>query len=98
MRRRDGSSARRHSSKRHLSTDLATCEHRDPKGLYAKARRDEIPDFTGVSAPYEVPEDADVVLDTAKEDLETCVARLLEFALPPRSGSDDRQGPPRRQG
>jgi len=66
----------------HLSTDLAACERRDPKGLYAKARRDQIPEFTGISAPYEAPENADIVLDTAAEDLETCVARLLEIALP----------------
>ena len=74
----------------HLSTDLATCERRDPKGLYAKARRDEIPEFTGVSAPYEAPEDADLVLDTATDSLETCVARLLEITLPADTGSRGR--------
>jgi len=74
----------------YLSTDLATCEERDPKGLYAKARRAEIPEFTGVSAPYEAPEGADVVLDTAAENLEICVARLLELALFADQGSAGR--------
>jgi bifunctional enzyme CysN/CysC len=74
----------------YLATDLATCERRDPKGLYAKARRDEIPEFTGVSAPYETPDDAELILDTATEDLETCVARLLEFALPADAGARGR--------
>ena len=74
----------------HLATDLATCERRDPKGLYAKARRDEIPEFTGVSAPYEAPEAPDVVLDTATDDLEVCVARLLEFTVPAETGPRSR--------
>ncbi len=47
-----------------VSTPLQECERRDRKGLYAKARRGEIPDFTGISSPYEEPEDADVVIDT----------------------------------
>ena len=44
----------------HLATSLATCEARDPKGLYAKARAGEIPQFTGISAPYEAPEDPEL--------------------------------------
>jgi sulfate adenylyltransferase len=50
----------------HISTPLAECERRDRKGLYAKARRGEIPDFTGISSPYEVPVDADLRLDTSR--------------------------------
>jgi len=53
----------------HVSTPLAECERRDRKGLYAKARRGEIPDFTGISSPYEVPVDADLRLDTSKLDV-----------------------------
>lgn len=49
----------------HVSTPLAECERRDLKGLYARARRGEIPDFTGISSPYEIPTDADVQLDTS---------------------------------
>ena len=45
----------------HVSTPLAVCEARDRKGLYARARAGEIADFTGISSPYEVPDDADVV-------------------------------------
>ena len=48
----------------HVSTTLEVCERRDPKGYYAKARRGEIPLFTGVSDPYEAPTTADVVVDT----------------------------------
>ena len=48
----------------HVATPLEECERRDRKGLYAKARAGEIPEFTGISSPYEVPEDADVRVDT----------------------------------
>jgi len=58
----------------HVSTPLEVCESRDRKGLYARARRGEIADFTGISSPYEIPEDADLVLDTSATDLPTCVA------------------------
>ena len=46
----------------HVDTSLAVCERRDPKGLYAKARRGEVADFTGVSAPYEPPRSPDLCL------------------------------------
>src|SRR2546427_53782 len=49
----------------YLSTPLHVCEERDPKGLYARARRGLIDQFTGVSAPFEVPESADVTIDTS---------------------------------
>jgi bifunctional enzyme CysN/CysC len=63
-----------------VKADLATCEARDPKGLYAKARAGEIKDFTGVSAPYEAPDGADLVVDTSAAPAETCVEQLAEFA------------------
>jgi sulfate adenylyltransferase len=67
----------------HVSTPLAECERRDRKGLYAKARAGEIPEFTGISDPYEVPDDADVVVDTTHIDVEAAVdlvmARLEEL-------------------
>ena len=67
----------------HVSTPLAECERRDRKGLYAKARAGEIPEFTGISDPYEVPGDAAVVVDTTDvsvaEAVEVVVARLREL-------------------
>jgi adenylyl-sulfate kinase len=61
----------------YLACDLATCERRDPKGLYAKARRGEIAEFTGINAPYEAPESPALVLDTASLRIEACVAQLI---------------------
>ena len=62
-----------------LSTPLAVCEQRDPKGLYLKARRGEIARFTGVSDPYEVPQAPSLVLDTGSVSLQECVARLAQW-------------------
>jgi len=60
----------------HLSTPLEVCEQRDVKGLYAKARAGEIPEFTGVSDPYEPPARAELTLDTSVTPLEESVARI----------------------
>ena len=63
-----------------VSTPLSTCEARDPKGLYAKARSGALPSFTGIDSPYEPPEHADLVLDTdgaGPEDLANRVVELL---------------------
>ena len=60
-----------------VDADVATCEQRDPKGLYKKARAGEIPEFTGISAPYEAPEKPELVLDTAKLSVEESVAELV---------------------
>ena len=54
----------------HVATPLEECERRDRKGLYAKARRGEIPEFTGISSPYEVPDDAAVRVDTTGRSIE----------------------------
>ncbi len=62
----------------HIKADLEICERRDPKGLYARARAGEIPDFTGVSAPYEAPEAPELVIDTAAGDVESCVEAIVE--------------------
>lgn len=61
----------------HVATPLEVCEQRDRKGLYAKARAGLIPEFTGISDPYEVPDDADLVLDTSRESVEDGLARIL---------------------
>jgi sulfate adenylyltransferase len=60
----------------HVSTPLAECERRDRKGLYAKARRGEIAEFTGISSPYEVPVDADLRLDTSRMDAAEALAAV----------------------
>ena len=60
----------------HLATPLEVCEQRDVKGLYAKARAGEIPEFTGVSDPYEPPARAEVVIDTSVTPLAESVARI----------------------
>ncbi|MFC6152893.1 adenylyl-sulfate kinase [Nocardioides yefusunii] len=61
----------------HVATPLAECERRDRKGLYAKARAGEIPEFTGISSPYEAPDDADVVVNTAGRSVEAALADVL---------------------
>jgi bifunctional enzyme CysN/CysC len=61
----------------YVSTPLEVCEARDPKSLYAKARSGAIKDFTGVSAPFEVPEEADVSIDTSDVTLADALCQLL---------------------
>jgi bifunctional enzyme CysN/CysC len=65
----------------YVKSPLATCERRDPKGHYARARAGQIKDFTGVDAPYEVPEQPGIVIDTETQNIETCVGQLLEFVV-----------------
>ncbi len=66
----------------YVSTPLEECEKRDVKGLYAKARRGEIRNFTGISAPFEAPEHPVLSLDTSRLSLEESVNTLLELVLP----------------
>jgi sulfate adenylyltransferase len=63
----------------HVATPLDVCERRDPKGLYARARSGELQQFTGVSDPYEPPDDAELVLDTAQMDVEAAAQEVLLF-------------------
>lgn len=63
----------------YVATPLSTCEERDPKGLYAKARRGEIGSFTGISAPYEAPVAPELVLDTSELTIEQSVEQLLIY-------------------
>lgn len=58
---------------------VAVCEERDPKGLYKKARAGLIPEFTGISAPYEAPDRPEMVLKTGEETLEQSTRRVLEM-------------------
>ena len=69
-----------------VSTPLDVCEARDRKGLYARARAGEVADFTGISSPYEEPEDADLVLDTSITGVEQAVASIRAL-LEERLGS-----------
>ena len=61
----------------HVSTPLEICEKRDTKGLYAKARAGELPDFTGISSPYEAPESPEVRLPTEKMSVDECVDSVV---------------------
>jgi adenylylsulfate kinase len=65
----------------YVQASVSTCEERDPKGLYKKARAGEIKSFTGVSAdaPFEAPENPDLVLSTGETSVEDCVSRLIKY-------------------
>ena len=64
-----------------MKSGLATCERRDPKGHYRKARAGLLKDFTGVDAPYEVPEGPDIAIDTETQDVDASVSQLLAFVV-----------------
>ena len=61
----------------HVNTPLEECERRDVKGLYAKARRGELKNFTGIDSPYEAPENAEIVIDTSVDAPEDCALRVM---------------------
>jgi sulfate adenylyltransferase len=61
----------------YVATPLAVCEHRDPKGLYARARAGTISHFTGISDPYEAPDDAEIAVDTSTVSAEAAVDTIL---------------------
>jgi|APTNR8051073442_1049403.scaffolds.fasta_scaffold11945_2 bifunctional enzyme CysN/CysC len=63
----------------YVDADLATCEGRDPKGLYKRARRGEIDDFTGITAPYEAPNAPDLVVNTMAQSIEECIDVLNNY-------------------
>ncbi len=63
----------------YIKADLATCEGRDPKGLYKKARGGDIKQFTGIDSPYEAPDNPDLIVDTQLNDIETCVAQIVDY-------------------
>ena len=62
----------------YISTSLQECEQRDTKGLYRKARKGEVKDFTGIDSPYEPPENPDVIIDTQNKSVSKCVQLILE--------------------
>ena len=63
----------------YCNAGLDVCESRDPKGLYKKARAGQIPEFTGISSPYEAPESPELVLQTGTTPLMDCVGQVLEY-------------------
>jgi len=58
---------------------VSVCEERDPKGLYKKARSGEIPEFTGISSPYEEPENPEIVVDTSKQSIEESILSIVDY-------------------
>jgi len=65
-----------------VDTPLSICESRDTKGLYAKARKGEIKDFTGISAPFEMPASAAIILKTENKTIEESASELVDYILP----------------
>lgn len=65
-----------------VSTPLEVCEQRDVKGLYAKARAGKITNFTGISAPFEIPKEAQISIDTSQYSVEKCTNILMKTILP----------------
>lgn len=65
----------------YIDCPVEVCEERDVKGLYAKARKGEIPDFTGISAPFDVPKNPDVAVDTANQNLEESHQELVKAII-----------------
>ena len=65
----------------YLSADLSTCEDRDPKGLYKKARAGEIKEFTGIDSPYEIPKEPSLIVDTKKLNINESTDELLRYIV-----------------
>ena len=64
-----------------INADLSVCENRDPKGLYKKARAGEIKGFTGIDAPYEAPENPELVIDTNKYNIEASAQIVVDYLI-----------------
>ena len=65
----------------YLDCPLEECERRDPKGLYKRARKGEISNFTGISAPYEAPAEAELIIRTAQETVEESAQRIVQYLI-----------------
>jgi adenylylsulfate kinase len=65
----------------YLSADLETCEQRDEKGLYARARSGELKEFTGIDSAYEVPTRPEIILDTSKLSIQDCIDKVMEWLI-----------------
>ena len=62
-----------------VDTPLEVCEQRDVKGLYAKARAGELPNFTGISSPYESPQDPEIRIDTTQVSAEEAAEQIIDY-------------------
>lgn len=65
----------------YVKCSIDTCERRDPKGLYQKARKGELRNFTGIDANYEAPKQAELTVDTEQKSIEICTQELVEFII-----------------
>jgi adenylylsulfate kinase len=65
----------------YVKCPLSECENRDPKGLYKKARNGKIPDFTGISSPYEEPSDPDIILETNNYTVDECANSVIHYLI-----------------
>lgn len=65
----------------YMKCDISVCESRDPKGLYKKARKGEIKEFTGISAPYEPPGNPELIIETDKLSIENSVGRIYSYLI-----------------
>lgn len=63
----------------YLDVPIEVCEKRDPKKLYQKARKGEIPEFTGISSDYELPENPEIILETSKLSVDECVGTVIVY-------------------
>ena len=63
----------------YVQCSIEECERRDPKGLYKKARSGNIPHFTGISAPYDVPEDPSLIIDTEQLSLDEAIHKIVQY-------------------
>ena len=63
----------------YLNCPIQVCEERDPKGLYEKARKGEIPEFTGVSSPYEIPQHPEIIIESNRESMEEAVHKIITY-------------------
>jgi len=66
----------------YINASIETCESRDIKGLYKKARKGEIKDFTGISAPFEAPENPEIEINTSQLSIDESVQKVLDYILP----------------
>lgn len=65
----------------YVNCSVEECERRDPKGLYKKARNEEIKNFTGISAPYEAPDNPEIVVDSEKFTIEECAQQIINYLI-----------------
>jgi adenylylsulfate kinase len=63
----------------YMNTSLEECERRDPKGLYKKARKGEITNFTGIDSSYETPEQSEITIDTVNSSIEECAVQVVTY-------------------